>query len=156
MENPFEKYTNIFNPSIGKFSITLIDGNYHSVGTLSVKVIADCSVQYGNHDLKSIDCNLYSIDNLSGSDIISTEPIIGAESLVSTYYNSKESIEINQSNIYKFEHTFTFDNPFVGNTASQLGINVDAIFISGKDGSEIHKEILTSVLSPSYLGDQNE
>lgn len=152
MENPFLKFSNVYKPSIGKFNIELLNGNFYKKEKLQLKISADCSIPYGTHDLKSINCNLYATSEYSNPEKMTVHPIIGAEFLVSTYKDSKNSLEVDASGIYRFDHTFNFEFPFTNTKLVKLGININAIFISGRDGREIPFEAFTSVLPLSYFG----
>jgi len=77
MENPFNKYVALKNPSIVKFNIELTKGhlypnhsnNLHN--NIEIRIIVDTYIPYGTNIMESLDFNLYAMNDRS--DVPDTE-----------------------------------------------------------------------------------
>ncbi|ALB29235.1 hypothetical protein [Companilactobacillus heilongjiangensis] len=165
MENPFDKYAILNDPSVVKFDIKLVNGklNVESTDDSNVKLnlTADIYIPFGGHTIKSLDFNLYTmndkLDTENSNDTTYLKPIMGLKTNVSRIRKSNNLKLRSENGIFKLNYNFEFTSPFIGTDFNLLGINIVTNNESMKNGEITKKNIFTTVIPTYYLeGDSDE
>jgi len=164
MENPFNKYVALKNPSIVKFNIELTKGhlypnhsnNLHN--NIEIRIIVDTYIPYGTNIMESLDFNLYAMNDRS--DVPDTEfniqPVIGVKANVNDLIdNDKKKLE-STNGVYKLDYTFKLESPFPGTNFNLLGVNIVVNRQSLRDGDITKENIYTTVIPTTYLDGDKE
>ena len=165
MENPFDKYTVYYEPSVVKFDIKLLKGSLYTKSSndskIKLNIIADTYIPYVGHTIKSLDFNLYVLNDRSDisnpNELNPLKPIVGLKTNVSEIRASDDLKLQSENGVFKLNYTFELSSPFVGSNFNLLGVNIVTNNESMKDGKITKKNIYTTVIPTYYLeGNNNE
>lgn len=163
MENPFDKYATYNNPSIVKFNLKLLKGNFYaetstsSDAQINLKMLVDTYIPFGTNTIESLDFNLYAINNRSDtpSKTFNLNPIVGVKVNVNELI-SDDKLKIRSENgVYKLDYIFKFTSPFVGTNFDLLGVNIVINRQSLRDDSPVKKENIYTTVIPIYYLDSD-
>lgn len=165
MENPFDKFTVYEEPSVVKFDINLLQGKLYTefddTSKIKLRLRVDTYIPFGGHTIKSLDFNLYAMNDRSDvanpNGLTFLKPIAGVKTNVSEARASKNLSLKSENGVFKLDYTFELISPFIGTNFNLLGVNIVTNNESMKDGEIIKKNIYTTVIPTYYLeGDINE
>lgn len=165
MENPFDKYTVYYEPSVVKFDIKLLQGRLYTKPSndskIKLNLIADTYIPFGGHTIQSLDFNLYAMNdrsdapNSNGFGLL--KPIVGLKTNVSEIRTSNNLKLRSENGVFKLNYTFELFSPFIKSNFNLLGVNIVTNNESMKDGKITKKSIYTTVIPTYYLeGNINE